>query len=277
MTQKYAVIGNPIGHSKSPFIQQKFAEQTGRDLTYIAIEGTLGAFRKEVDAFRAEGGCGMNVTAPFKIDAFNYATDLTEQARLAGAVNALKFEGDRVYAQNFDGLGLVRDIVHNLRVPMLGRRVLLLGAGGAARGAMLPFLKEKPAKLLIVNRTVSKAKALFEEFSPYTDCEFAYSSYPDLAASPEPFDLIVNATSASLKGELPSVAAGVFTPVCVAYELLYGKGLTPFLKFAQGGGVQKVSDGIGMFVEQASEAFTWWQGVRPQTAAMIASLTVPLV
>ena len=277
MTKKYAVIGNPIGHTKSPFIHKTFAEQTGCDLTYVAIEGVLGEFRKAVDAFRAKGGSGMNVTAPFKLDAFDYATDLTEQARLAGAVNALKFEGDKVFAQNFDGIGLTRDIVHNLKVPMKGRRVLLLGAGGAARGAILPFLKEKPAKLLIVNRTVSKAKGLFEQFSPYAECEFSYSSYPDLGASPEPFDLIINATSASLKGELPPVHTGVFSHESLAYELLYGKGLTPFLKLAQGVGVKHLADGVGMLGEQAAEAFEWWNGVRPDTAGMISTLTVPLV
>ena len=276
MTKKYAVIGNPIGHTKSPFIHKTFAEQIGCNLTYTAIEGRLGRFREAADAFRAEGGFGMNVTAPFKLDAFEYATDLTEQAQLAGAVNALKFQGDKVFAQNFDGIGLTRDIVHNIGIPMKGRRILLLGAGGAARGAILPFLKEKPAKLLIVNRTVSKAAGLVEQFAPYAECEFSYSSYPKLTALPEPFDLVINATSASLQGQLPPIDTGVFAPSCLAYELLYGKGLTPFLKFAQNAGVQKLTDGVGMLAEQAAEAFEWWNGVRPDTAAMIRTLTVPL-
>ena len=276
MTDQYAVIGNPIGHTKSPLIHSTFARQTGQVIDYTAIEGRIGVFREDAEAFRLAGGCGMNVTAPFKLDAFAYATDLSEQARLAGAVNALKFDGDRVHAQNFDGIGLCRDIVHNLGYPLQGKRVLLLGAGGAASGAMLPFLEQKPAQLLLVNRTVSKAQALFEQFKGYAKGEFAYCSYPDLADVAEKFDMVINATSASLRGELPPVHTGVFAPGCLAYELAYGKGLTPFLKLAQGAGAQRLADGVGMLVEQAAEAFEWWRGVRPQTAAMIEKLRVPL-
>ncbi len=277
MTDKYAVIGNPISQSKSPLIHTTFARQSGQDIEYTTVEGELGGFRDAAEAFRKAGGCGMNVTAPFKLDAFAYATDLSEQARLAGAVNALKFEGDRIHAQNFDGIGLVRDIVQNLGYPMEDRRVLLLGAGGAARGAMLPFLKQKPAQLLVVNRTVSKAQALVEQFSPYAGCEYSYCSYPELADIPVKFDLVINATSASLRGELPPVHTGVFAPGCLAYELAYGKGLTPFLRLAQGAGAQRLADGVGMLVEQAAEAFEWWRGVRPETVSMISTLTVPLV
>ena len=277
MTDKYAVIGNPISQSKSPLIHTTFARQSGQDIEYTTIEGELGGFREAAEAFRKAGCCGMNVTAPFKLDAFAYATDLSEQARLAGAVNALKFEGDRIHAQNFDGIGLVRDIVQNLGYPMEDRRVLLLGAGGAARGAMLPFLKQKPAQLLVVNRTVSKAQALVEQFSPYAGCEYSYCSYPELADIPVKFDLVINATSASLRGELPPVHTGVFAPGCLAYELAYGKGLTPFLRLAQGAGAQRLADGVGMLVEQAAEAFEWWRGVRPETVSMISTLTVPLV
>ena len=277
MTDKYAVIGNPISQSKSPLIHTTFARQSGQDIEYTTVEGELGGFRDAAEAFRKAGGCGMNVTAPFKLDAFAYATDLSEQARLAGAVNALKFEGDRIHAQNFDGIGLVRDIVQNLGYPMEDRRVLLLGAGGAARGAMLPFLKQKPAQLLVVNRTVSKAQALVEQFSPYAGCEYSYCSYPELADIPVNFDLVINATSASLRGELPPVHTGVFAPGCLAYELAYGKGLTPFLRLAQGAGAQRLADGVGMLVEQAAEAFEWWRGVRPETVSMISTLTVPLV
>ncbi len=277
MTDKYAVIGNPISQSKSPLIHTTFARQSGQDIEYTTVEGELGGFRDAAEAFRKAGGCGMNVTAPFKLDAFAYATDLSEQARLAGAVNALKFEGDRIHAQNFDGIGLVRDIVQNLGYPMEDRRVLLLGAGGAARGAMLPFLKQKPAQLLVVNRTVSKAQALVEQFSPYAGCEYSYCSYPELADIPVKFDLVINATSTSLRGELPPVHTGVFAPGCLAYELAYGKGLTPFLRLAQGAGAQRLADGVGMLVEQAAEAFEWWRGVRPETVSMISTLTVPLV
>ena len=278
MTGRYAVIGNPISQSKSPFIHMKFAELTGQYIDYTKIEGPLGGFREAAEAFRTAGGSGMNVTTPFKLDAIDYATDLTEQARLAGAVNALKFEGEKIFAQNFDGIGLVGDIVRNQGFPMAGRRILLLGEGGAARGAILPFLKEEPAQLLIVNRTVSKAKELFEQLSPFAgSCEFSYGSYPELADCPEKFDMVINATSASLRGELPPVHTGVFKPGCLAYELAYGKGLTPYLRLAQGAGAGRLVDGVGMLVEQAAEAFEWWRGVRPDTRSMIDTLTVPLV
>ena len=276
MTDSYAVIGNPIGHTKSPLIHATFARQTGQDIEYTAIEGRIGCFREDAEGFRLAGGCGLNVTAPFKLDAFAYATDLSEQARLAGAVNALKFDGDRIHAQNFDGIGLTRDIVHNLGFPMRGKRVLLLGAGGAARGAMLPFLRQNPAQLLLVNRTVSKAQALFEQFKPFAQGGFACCSYPDLGGVAEKFDMVINATSASLRGELPPVHTSVFAPDCLAYELAYGKGLTPFLRLARGAGAQRLADGVGMLVEQAAEAFAWWRGVRPETASMIERLTVPL-
>ncbi|GHU34283.1 shikimate dehydrogenase (NADP(+)) [Betaproteobacteria bacterium] len=277
MTDKYAVIGNPIGHTKSPLIHLAFARQTGQDIDYTAIEGRIGGFRDDVDAFRQAGGRGINITAPLKLEAFKYATELSGPARLAGAVNALKFEGDRIHAQNFDGIGLVRDIVQNLGYPMAGRRVLLLGAGGAARGALLPFLEQKPARLLLVNRTVAKAQSLVGQFKPYAGGEFSCCSYPELGDIHEKFDIVVNATSASLRGELPPVHTGVFAFRCLAYELAYGKGLTPFLKLAQGVGAERLADGVGLLVEQAAEAFAWWRGVRPETAPMIKTLTVPFL
>ncbi len=276
MIDSYAVIGNPIGHTKSPLIHMAFAKQTGQAIEYVAIEGRIGGFREDAETFRRAGGRGMNVTAPFKLDAFAYATDLSERAQLAGAVNALKFDGEHIHAENFDGIGLVRDIVHNLRYPMQGKRVLLLGAGGAARGALLPFLRQQPAQLLLVNRTLSKAQALVEQFKGYAEGDFSCCSYPELGDLPVRFDLVVNATSASLRGELPPVHTGVFGPGCLAYELAYGKGLTPFLRLAQGAGAGKLADGVGMLVEQAAEAFEWWRGVRPETTSMIETLTVPL-
>jgi shikimate dehydrogenase len=273
MTDKYAVIGNPIGHSKSPFVQGKFAQATGNDMEYTAILGELGRFVPTVDAFRASGGRGMNVTAPFKLDAFAYATDRSERAQVAGAVNALKFEGERVFAENFDGVGLVRDVTHNLNLSLAGKRVLVLGAGGATRGALLPFLEQKPARLVIANRTVEKAEKLVSEQAsrgPLTG-----GGYADLAG--QQFDVVFNATSASLVGELPPVTSTVFADGCLAYELAYGKGLTPFLRLAQNAGVQRIADGVGLQVEQAAEAFAWWRGVRPDTKEMIGQLTVPLV
>jgi shikimate dehydrogenase len=272
MTDRYAVIGNPIGHSKSPLIHGTFAKLTRQDLDYTAIEGSLEGFEAAVQAFRDGGGKGMNVTAPFKLRAFEMATHRLERARLAGATNALKFEGDRILADNFDGVGLVNDIQRNLGIGLAGRRVLVLGAGGAARGAMLPFLEQRPQAVVVVNRSVDKAIALAREFKdggPVTAC-----SYGDLAG--ERFDAVVNATSASLRAELPPVPAEVFTGAVLAYELAYGKGLTPFLRLARNAGVPRLADGVGMLVEQAAEAFVWWRGVRPATAALIQQLTVPL-
>lgn len=272
MTDRYAVIGNPISHSKSPLIHGAFAQQTAQDIDYTALEGPLDGFAGAVYAFRDAGGRGMNVTAPFKLQAFALATDRLERAELAGATNALKFDGDCLLADNFDGVGLVHDIQRNLGVALAGKRVLLLGAGGAVRGALLPFLAEQPAELVIANRTPEKATALAAAFSGrgrITGCGLG-----DLAG--ERFDVVLNATSASLKAELPAVPASVFTGAVLAYELVYGKGLTPFLRLAQNAGVPRLADGVGMLVEQAAEAFVWWRGVRPDTAPVIARMTVPL-
>ncbi|CCE10641.1 dehydroshikimate reductase, NAD(P)-binding [Bradyrhizobium sp. STM 3843] len=274
MTDRYAVIGNPIGFTKSPFIHGTFAKMTGQDLSYEAIEGPIGGFAARVDQFRAEGAKGLNITAPFKLDAFAYATELSESARRARAANCLKFEDDRVIAENFDGVGLVRDITVNLAVKMKGRRVLMLGAGGAARGALLPFLRQEPSELVLVNRTLSKAVALADEFAGRGP--LIVSGYAELADLAEGYDVVVNATSASLRGETPPLPSNVFQGAELAYELAYGKGLTPFLHAARAAGAAKLADGVGMLVEQAAEAFVWWRGVRPSTAEVIAKLTVPL-
>ncbi|CCD88909.1 dehydroshikimate reductase, NAD(P)-binding [Bradyrhizobium sp. ORS 285] len=274
MTDRYAVIGNPIGFTKSPFIHCTFAEATGQDLSYEAIEGPIGGFAGRVDQFRAEGARGLNITAPFKLDAFAYATELSDSARQAGAANCLKFEGDRIIAENFDGVGLVRDITVNLGVKMKGRRVLMLGAGGAARGALLPFLRQQPAELVLVNRTLSKAVVLAEEFAGRGP--LIVSGYGELVDLAEGYDVVINATSASLRGEMPPLPSHVLRGAELAYELAYGKGLTPFLQAARAAGVAKLADGVGMLVEQAAEAFVWWRGVRPSTAEVIAKLTVPL-
>jgi shikimate dehydrogenase len=275
MTDRYAVIGNPIGHSKSPLIHRAFAEQTGQDLEYSAIEAPVGGFAAAVDAFREQGARGLNITAPFKLDAFAYCTELRDRAKIAGAVNAMKFESDRTIGDNFDGVGLTNDIVGNLGCPMKGRRVLVLGAGGAVRGALVPFLGQQPAELVLANRTVERAEGLARDFQPHGS--ITAIGYPALAGGRfGPFDLVINGTSASLKGELPPIEPGIFTRTALAYELLYGKGLTPFLRLAQSAGVSRLADGVGMLVEQAAEAFEWWRGVRPDRAPMIKQLTVPL-
>jgi shikimate dehydrogenase len=273
---RYAVIGNPISQTKSPLIHSTFAQQCGQHMVYTAIEGPLGQFVATVDRFRAEGGKGLNVTLPFKLDACAYATDLSEGARAAGAANAMKFEGDRAYAENFDGVGLVRDIVHNLGRALVGQRVLLLGAGGASRGAILPILQQGPDRLFIANRTVDKVQAMVRQFHAQGASDALQGGgYEDLGQ--EGFDVVINATSASLSAQLPPIPASAFARDALAYDMVYGKGLTPFLALAKGCGIGHLADGAGMLVEQAAEAFTWWRGVRPQTRAMIETISVPLV
>ena len=276
MTDRYAVIGNPIVQSKSPMIHSAFAQVTGQDIDYGKLLCPLGEFSATVDAFRASGGRGMNVTAPFKLEAFAYATDLAPSAQMAGAVNAMKFVGDKVYAENFDGVGLLRDVVQNLSCPLQGRRVLILGAGGATRGALLPLLAEQPAELVIVNRTLAKAQELAALAQQHQIGQVPVQGL-GYDAVQGAFDVVLNASSSSLTAELPPLPASVFAPGCLAYDLTYGKGLTPFLKLAHQAGVTRLADGVGMLAEQAAEAFAWWRGVRPDTAAVIAQLTVPLV
>ncbi|SAK77049.1 shikimate dehydrogenase [Caballeronia ptereochthonis] len=273
MTDRYAVIGNPIGHTKSPLIHGLFAEATHQDIAYEAIEAPREGFAQTVRAFIASGAKGINITAPFKLEAFAMADERSERATLAGAANALRFESGRIVAENFDGVGLLRDIEVNLNMPLAGKRVLMLGAGGAARGALLPFLAARPAEMVIANRDVAKARTLVSQVK--ASVPLSARGYADLEAMGS-FDLVVNATSASLTGELPPVAPGVFSPQGTAYELAYGKRLTPFLRLARNAGVLGVADGVGMLVEQAAEAFAWWRGVRPDTRPVIDRLTVPL-
>ncbi len=272
MTDRYALFGNPLGHSKSPLIHGTFARETGQDMTYDLIEAPIGGFAEAVAAFRASGGRGANVTMPFKLDAFALADERSDRAQAAGAVNALKVVDGRLLAENFDGVGLVRDIEANLGYPLAGKRVLLMGAGGAARGALLPILAARPAQLAIANRTVAKALAISEPFR--ANDALVAGSYDDIGAAG--FDVVINATSASMRGEMPAVPSTAFAAGCLAYELVYGRQLTPFLRFARERGARRLADGVGMLVEQAAEAFLWWRGVRPATASVIDAITVPL-
>lgn len=279
MTDRYAVIGNPIEQSKSPLIHAQFARASGQDMCYERLLGPLGGFGPCVDQFRAEGGKGLNVTAPFKLDAFAYCTDLSLDAQLAGAVNAMKFDGQRVWGQNFDGIGLVRDLQVNLNSPLQGLRVLILGAGGATRGAWLPLLACQPAQLVVVNRTLSKASDLVSIARQHRpeltrQCEVLGLGYEDLGD--RAFDVVLHATSAGLSHGMPPLRPSVFAPGALAYDLTYGKGLTPFLRLARDAGLSRLADGVGMLAEQAAEAFAWWRGVRPDTAEVIRQLTVPL-
>ena len=271
---RYAVIGNPIAQSKSPFIHAAFAQAHGQALEYTTLLADADTFEATVRGFVAEGGRGMNVTAPFKLLAFELADAATERAQAAGAVNAMKFEGGRIVADNFDGIGLVADIQRNLGVALAGKRVLLLGAGGATRGALLPLLEQGPALLAIANRDLAKAEQLVAALDGADRSRVVVTRYGDLAG--ERFDIVVNATSASLKGELPPLAQQAFAPGSLAYELVYGRGLTPFLRLARDAGATRLADGVGMLVEQAAEAFAWWRGVRPATGPVIERLSVPL-
>jgi len=236
------------------------------------IEAPVDGFVAAVAAFRAAGGRGMNVTTPFKVEAFALADEKLPRAQLAGAANALKFEGGRIVADNFDGVGLVNDIQRNLNVALRGKRVLVLGAGGAARGALLPLLAQRPAEIAICNRAIEKARVLASQVA--ADGRVRPCGYGDLSG--RSFDVVLNATSASLKGEMVPITKTVFGEGALAYDLVYGKGLTPFLRLAREAGAGQVADGVGMLVEQAAEAFLWWRGVRPDTRGSIAALTVPL-
>ncbi|WP_334134061.1 shikimate dehydrogenase [Tepidimonas sp.] len=275
---RYAVIGHPVGHSLSPRIHALFAQSTGQPVTYTAIEAPLDGFAATVDHFRAQGGRGVNVTVPFKLQACAYADEVSERARAAGAANALAFDADgRCRAENFDGVGLLRDLTHNLGLSLAGCRVLLLGAGGAARGVLQPLLQARPAVLLVANRSADKAHALVRDFQALGlgGPELAGAALSDLPAAGA-FDLVINATAASLDAQALPLPRSVFAPDGLAYDMVYGKGLTPFLRQAREAGVARLADGLGMLVEQAADSFAWWRGMRPATDTVIAHLRTPL-
>lgn len=268
MLDSYAVIGNPVSHSKSPLIHTAFAQQTNQAMQYVTLLAPLDGFQATVQDFRQRGGKGLNVTVPFKLEAYRLATRLTERAGIAQAVNTLKFENGEILGDNTDGIGLVRDIECNLGIPIAGKRILLLGAGGAARGVILPLLQQKPAQLAIANRTAQKAEALQQQFIAQGD--MVAGSFMHFSGAH--FDLIINATSASLHDALPELPTGVFAQTALAYDMMYRHEPTRFLQFAQQNGARRIADGIGMLVEQAAESFYIWRGIRPQTKPVIALL-----
>lgn len=280
MTDKYAVIGNPIAHSKSPQIHKMFAEQTGQDISYEAILAPLDGFYAKIDELRKAGYKGCNVTVPFKFEAFKLSSVLSERAEIAKAVNTLKFHGSVVEGDNTDGAGLVRDIQQNNKFMLQGGDVLLLGAGGAAWGVSLPLL-ESGANIFIFNRTLDKAQELsgglqiFLNRNLYARKGLKHglpnfvNSYAELSS--KKYDFIINATSAGLtNSELP-LPPTIFAPGALAYDMMYGRE-TPFMKFARAHGAAIVTDGLGMLVEQAAESFFIWRGVRPETVPVIAAL-----
>jgi shikimate dehydrogenase len=264
----YVVFGNPISHSKSPLIHRLFAEQTGEQLDYSTLLAPLDDFIGCAKAF-FENGRGANVTVPFKEQAFRFANSLTERAQRAGAVNTLRKGVDgHVLGDNTDGAGLVRDLTVNAGVALKGKRILLLGAGGAVRGALEPLLAEQPAALVIANRTVEKAELLAHQFA---DLGPIFASGFDWLE--ESVDVIINATSASLAGEVPPISSSLIQPGrTVCYDMMYGKEPTLFCRWATECGATHVLDGLGMLAEQAAEAFYLWRGVRPDTAPVLAEL-----
>ena len=272
MTDHYCVLGNPVAHSRSPAIHAQFAAQSGQDVVYEALLAPLEGFADTVHGFIAAGGKGANVTVPFKEEAFRLSNRLSPRAERAGAVNTLTFAADGITGDNTDGAGLVRDIEANLGFPLAGKRILLLGAGGAARGVIAPLLACKPAGLTIANRSADKAQALAEQFSDIAAVDAG--NFAKTAGSR--FDVIINATSASLVGEALPLPAGIFAPGSLAYDMMYGKGETPFLALARAQGAAHLADGLGMLVEQAAEAFLVWRGVRPDSRPVLAALRTQL-
>lgn len=272
MSDRYCVLGNPIAHSKSPAIHASFALSAGQDMRYEALLAPLDGFAATVRDFVAVGGRGANVTVPFKEEAFRLCDRLSLRAERAGAVNTLVFANDEIFGDNTDGAGLVRDICSNLGFDITAKRILLLGAGGAARGVILPLLAAKPASLFIANRSAEKAEALVSAFAENLTVDGGKFE----KISGKCFDLIINATSASLSGASLPLPSGIFAPGSLAYDMMYGKGETPFLRQARESGAARCADGLGMLIEQAAAAFELWRGVRPETQPVLADLRAQL-
>jgi len=270
MTDQYAVIGNPIAHSKSPLIHLEFAKQTYQDLSYESILSPLDGFNLKVSELINQGYKGVNVTVPFKLEAFARCNKLSEFAKASGAVNTLIFNEQQVIGDNTDGTGLVNDLQSNLNTKLNGKRILLLGAGGAARGALLSLILENPAEIVISNRTLTKVHELIEVMSKSDVLEnkplrLRAANYETL--TDQVFDVVINATSAGLTDTALPIPNTIFSVNCLAYDMMYGRE-TPFMQQARKCGVN-VSDGLGMLVEQAAEAFYIWRGIRPETRSVI--------
>lgn len=264
----YAVMGNPISHSKSPSIHTLFAEQTQQSILYSAIHVDLGGFTQAVGNFAAASGKGLNITVPFKQEAWALVNQRSERAERAGAVNTIKIENDQLFGDNTDGVGLVNDLTVNHNIQLKGKNILLMGAGGAARGVLIPLLKESPSSLFIANRTPDKAKDLADDFSDTGSVEGgSYESLTD-----KKFDIVINATAASLQGELPPLPDTLLNDNASCYDMMYSAEPTPFMTWATDHKAVKVLDGLGMLVEQAAESFFIWRNVKPETRTVIEKL-----
>lgn len=266
---KYAVMGNPVGHSLSPRIHQMFAKQCGIRLEYSAIHVELGEFESAVAQFKAETGKGLNITVPFKLEAWQLADVRSPGAELAGAVNTLKFENNgEISGFNTDGIGMLRDITGNLDKRLSGAKVLVIGAGGAVRGVLGPLLEAQPSLLHIVNRTAAKARDLADLFTEYGPC--TAGGLDEVGAAS--YDIVINGTAASLQGKVPDLPASIFSKDSLAYDMMYSKEPTSFLVWAGNNGASQLSDGLGMLVEQAAESFFIWHAAKPDTMPVIQSL-----
>ena len=264
----YAVFGNPVKHSRSPEIHQAFAAQRDEQIDYQKIQVAENDFADVMKHFFGAGGKGANVTLPFKQEAFDLCNHKTERAEQAGAVNTLWQQDDRLHGDNTDGIGLVTDIRHNLGWQLNGNRILILGAGGAVRGILGPLLAEQPKEVTIANRTVEKAEQLAEIFSGHGIPVFA-SPLDNIRGQ---YDIIINGVSSGLSGEMPDIANDILAADCACYDMVYGTGPTPFMRWGQQHGAVATADGLGMLVEQAAESFSRWHGWRPDTTAVITDL-----
>lgn len=275
---RYVVAGNPVAHSRSPVIHALFARQTGQAMDYGRLLCPLDAFGDTLRAFAAQGGRGCNVTVPFKFEAFSLASRRTPRAELAQAANTLRFDDETQggwLADNTDGSGLVRDITVNAGVPLAGRRVLLLGAGGASAGVLGPLIEQQPSEIVLANRTVDKAQALVARHLAWAGQHGVSLRAAALNATGELFDVLINGTAASLGGAQVPVAASTLKPGALALDMMYGPAAEPFLQWARAQGAQ-ARDGLGMLVEQAAESFALWRGVRPDTTEVLAALRAEL-
>ena len=267
----YAILGNPVEHSQSPFIHARFAEQTGEALRYERVLCPLDGFPRQVKAFADGGAKGCNVTVPFKFEAYALAIQHGARAQLAGAANVLRFDVQGWLADNTDGIGLVRDIQENFGLKLLGKRVLVLGAGGAAAGALGPLIAQRPAELVLANRTLAKAQALVSSHAAWARQHGVGLSARALDACGKGFDVLINATASSITGADVPVAPQVLAKGALALDMMYGAKAQGFLDWAGAHGAVP-RDGLGMLVEQAAEAFLIWRGVRPHTVPVLREL-----
>ena len=272
---RYAVLGNPVAHSRSPFIHAAFARQTGQDISYERLLCPLDNFEDSVRAFAAAGGRGCNITVPFKLQVPALAARVSPRAALAGAANLLRMDDDGWFADNTDGVGLLRDVEEGAAVAVAGKRVLLVGAGGAAAGVLGPLLQARPAVVVLANRTLSKAQALAASHATWARAHGAALRACGLDAPGSVYDIVLNASASSLQCAASPVPASVFAPCALALDLMYGRAAEPWLNWAREAGAL-TRDGLGMLVEQAAEAFVLWRGVRPQTAPVLQALRAEL-